>query len=123
MGGKAARVNVYKADGTQIAQYNNTAFADVGFPNLDQGCRLATMTTFVADLSEYIGQELYIELCDVAADGWAVAFFDDVVTYYETAPVVSEMYDTVEFYRNGDGNTLPIEYDIPWMEAINTYVA
>ncbi len=125
MGGSAARVTVYKEDGTKIAQYNNTAFADVAFPNLDEGCRLATMTTFVADLHQYLGENLYLELSDTGAGAWAVAFFDDIVTYYETAPVVSEHADTVQFYKKV-GNVqeeTPTNYDIPWVEAENTYEA
>ena len=125
MGGNAACVKVYKADGTQVAEYANTAFADVSFPNINEGCRLATMTTFAADLSDYLGEELYIELCDKeSASGWAVAFFDDIVTYYETAPDISALSDEVEFYyKPADGvqETEPTKYDIPWVEAINIY--
>ena len=120
MGGNAAAVKVYKADGTQIAYYKNTAFADVSFPNINEGCRLATMTTFVADLSDYLGEELYVELCDETAAGWAVAFFDDIVTYYETAPDYANQYDTVQFYKGGyaDGKEA-INYDIKWVLAVN----
>ncbi len=116
MGGKSAVVKVYKQDGTQIAQYGNTEFQDVNFPNIDQGCRLATMTTFVADLSGYIGQKLYIELCDdkTVEGGWNVAFFDDIVTYYETAPVIGERYDVVDVCSGGT-------YNLPWVAALNVY--
>ncbi|MBO5711661.1 MAG: hypothetical protein J6R47_02380, partial [Acholeplasmatales bacterium] len=87
MGGKAAQVKVYKADGTLIAAYNNTVFADINFPYLSGGSRLATMTRFFADLSAYVGQDIYVELIDKAeAAGWAVAFFDDVNCYYAEAP-------------------------------------
>lgn len=120
MGGNAAAVKVYKADGTQIAYYKNTAFADIGYPNLDAGCRLATMTTFVADLSGYLGEELYIELRDEGGAPWGEAFFDDIVTYYETAPDYANQYDTVQFYEGGyaDGKEA-INYDIKWVLAVN----
>lgn len=116
MGGNAAAVKVYKEDGTQIAYYKNTAFADIGFPNLDEGCRMATMTTFAADLSGYLGEKLYIELCDETAEGWAVAFFDEIVTYYAATPDVKEKYDTVQFYKGGYAEGAEaIEYRIPWV--------
>ena len=123
MAGNAAAVKVYKADGTQIAYYKNTAFADVSFPNINEGCRLATMTTFAADLSDYLGEELYIELCDETAAGWAVAFFDDIVTYYETAPNIAALSDKVSFYYKPAGEEeqedTPTEYNIPWVQAVN----
>lgn len=133
MGGANAQVKVFKANGTQIAEYNNTEYADVNFPYVELGSRNATMTTFVADLSAYIGEELYIELHDKGAGGWGVAFFDDIVTYYETAPVVSEMYDTVmarqRVQTGTDENGNPIyaqaaeatEYRLAWKTAINAY--
>ena len=133
MGGANAQVKVFKADGTQIAEYNNTEYADVNFPYVELGSRNGTMTTFVADLSAYLGEELYIELHDKGEGAWGVAFFDDIVTYYETAPVVSEMYDTVmarqRVETGTDENGDPIyaqaaeatEYRLAWKTAINAY--
>ena len=122
MGGNAAVVKVFKEDGTRIGEFVNTAFADVAFPNIDEGCRLATMTTFAANLSDYSGERLYIELHDVSASGWAVAFFDDIITYYETAPDVASLSDTVQFYKKVDGvqQEEPTSYNIPWVIAANT---
>lgn len=120
MGGAAAVVKVFKADGTQIAQFSNTAFADKEFPHVEKGCRLATMTTFVADLHEYLGEQLYIELHDTKKEGWGIATFDEIVTYYEQAPVVSERSDTVTIYcENPEGS----EASIAWEAAINEYTA
>ena len=124
MGGKTAELKVYKADGTLIAAYANTAFADINFPKVDDGCRLATMTTFVADLSEYKGQELYVEICDRpfkdGETGWGVAFFDEIITYYKTAPVVEEMFDTVELNSQTALGGVAKSYDISWEVAVNT---
>lgn len=87
MGGNAAVVHVFKADGTEIGLYRQTRFADQNFPSLAAGGSWADMGTYVIDLSEYIGEELYIVLEDEVIDGgWAHAFFDEVVTFYETAP-------------------------------------
>ncbi len=129
MGGRTAQVKVYKVGVTDpIAVFDNTAFADVEFPHVDKGCRLATMMTFVADLTAYaaIGDTLYIELCDKPSEtdssgnplNWGVAFFDDVITYYETAPAVEEKSDTVTLNAVTSGNGVT-EYNIPWVTAVN----
>ena len=115
MGGNAAKVRVFLADGTMIANYDNTAFADVSFPVLANGCRLATMTRFFADLSAYLGQEVYVELVDDAsAAGWAVAFFDDINCYYEEAP------ETVGADIVKESNATGEDVEIAWIVATNT---
>ena len=133
MGGANAVVKVFTADGTQIAEYRNTEYADINFPYVEYGSRNGTMTTFVADLSAYLGEELYLELHDSGAGGWGVAFFDDIVTYYETAPVVSECFDTVmiraRVQTGTDENGNPIyaqaaektKYQLAWKTAVNVY--
>lgn len=111
MGGHAAAVHVYKTDGTEIGCYKQNRFADHDFPYLKNGGSWADMGTYVIDLSEYLGNDLYIELCDEAVDGWAHAFFDEVVTYYATAPNYQSLADTVI-----DGNNSGA-VDIPWQLA------
>ena len=118
MGGAAAAVRVYKADGTEIGYYRQTRFSDNNFPHLSQGGSWADMGTYVMDLSAYLGEELYIVLEDEVIDGgWAHAFFDEVVTYYETAPDYANMADTV-LDGHTEGET-PVEVQIPWQLAAN----
>ena len=114
MGGNAAAARVYLADGTEIGYYKQNRFNDANFPSLTDGGSWADMGTYVMDLSEHIGEEMYIVLCDEVIDGgWAHAFFDEVVTYYETAPDYATTVDTVP-----DGATAsPV--DIPWQLAEN----
>ena len=114
MGGNAAGVKVFLADGTQIGHYRQTRFADHDFPSLKAGGSWADMGTYVMDLSAYVGQEMYIQLCDEVIDGgWAHAFFDEVVTVYETAPDVDSLSDEV-----GDGGSgQPVQ--IRWQLAKN----
>ena len=114
MGGNAAVVHVFKADGTEIGLYRQTRFADQNFPSLAAGGSWADMGTYVIDLSAFIGEELYIVLEDeVIEGGWAHAFFDEVVTFYEEAPDYENTVDTVK-----DGNTTDT-VDIPWQLAVN----
>ena len=114
MGGAAAAVRVFKADGTEIGYYKQTRFSDQNFPSLGQGGSWADMGTYVIDLSDYLGEELYLQLCDETIEGgWAHAFFDEVVTFYETAPDYENQADTVK-----DGGTTDT-VDIPWQLAQN----
>ncbi len=118
MGANAAAVRVFLADGTEIGYYKQTRFSDVNFPSLANGGSWADMGTYVMDLSAYIGQEMYIVLCDEVIDaGWAQAFFDEVVTYYETAPDYANLFDTVTDGAAAD--TTPAEVQIPWQLAQN----
>lgn len=113
MGGHAAAVHVYLADGTEIGYYKQNRFNDANFPSVGAGGSWADMGTYVMDLSAYLGQELYIVLADEQADGWAHAFFDEVVTNYETAPDYANLSDTV--IDGGPG----AEIQIPWQLAEN----
>lgn len=113
MGGHAAAVHVYLTDGTEIGYYQQNRFNDANFPSVGAGGSWADMGTYVMDLSAYLGQEMYIVLADEQADGWAHAFFDEVVTYYETVPDYENNADEVP-----DGATAePV--NIPWQLAEN----
>ena len=115
MGAAAASVKVCLADGTEIGYYKQNRFNDANFPNVGPGMgSWADMGTYVMDLSAYIGQEMYIVLCDeVIEGGWAHAFFDEVVTYYETAPDYANLSDKVNQSVTGE------EVFIPWQLAVN----
>ncbi|HIQ77275.1 MAG TPA: hypothetical protein IAB79_07515 [Candidatus Faecousia excrementipullorum] len=118
MGGNAAALRVFLADGTEVGYYKQTRFADQNFPSLAGGGSWADMGTYVVDLSAYLGQEMYLVLCDEVIDGgWAQAFFDEVVTYYETIPDYENLYDTVVDGATGDA--VPGEVQIPWQLAQN----
>lgn len=114
MGGKTAAVRVYRADGAQIAYVRQTRFNDVNFPYLSKGGSWADMGTYVLDLSAHLGEDLYIVLQDEEAEGgWTAAFFDEVVTRYDTPPNVAKMADKV-----ADGGTRA-SITIPWRMAEN----
>ncbi|CAI6050503.1 hypothetical protein PAECIP112173_01369 [Paenibacillus sp. JJ-100] len=80
-------VNIVEADtGQVIARYGNSAFADMGFPDPDQGMRLANMEQYKADLSEHLGKNLYVEIVDQATADWGVVFADAFFMYHEAEP-------------------------------------
>lgn len=114
MGGHAAAVHVYLADGTEIGYYKQNRFNDANFPSVGAGGSWADMGTYVMDLTAYIGQEMYIVLADEQAEGWAHAFFDEVVTYYKDVPDYNNNADEVP-----DGATAePV--NIPWQLVENS---
>ncbi len=120
MGGRSAVFEVYKKDGTRIAVYENTAFSDEHFPHIDEGCMLATMQTYVADLSEYIGEELYIRILDGKEGGdFGIAMFDDIVTYYETAPDVENGKDIIKLNSATSSTGEAYDYELKWQTAVN----
>lgn len=121
MGGNAAAVKVYLEDGTLVGFYKQNRFSDTNFPNLDQGGSWADMGKYFFDLSDYVGQKLYIELLDIEVEGWAVAFFDDVITYYEELPDIDNGFDTVTLYSLDDDGEFTVErsHNIPWQLASN----
>lgn len=116
MGGNAAVTKVFLSDGTQIGYYRNFRFRDTAFPYIAQGGAWCDMATYVIDLSDYLGKELYVELHDeVITDGWANAFFDDVVTYYEEAPDASQHVDRVpDGHQPGQAAKIA---QIPWISV------
>ena len=118
MGGRTAAVKVFKADGTQIGLFRNRHFKDSGFPSVKKGIggSWADMATFIIDLHEYIGEELYLELWDEESPGsWAVAFFDEVVTYYDEIPDYKTNFDLV---KDGNSNEM---VEIQWQRTLNGY--
>lgn len=114
MGGNAASLNVYNAKtGKKIANYINKGFVD--------NCvdvtisRNVTMITYVADLSGYVGETLYITLEDNKESDWGIACYDNIVTYNSEAITITNQKDHIV-----QGGT---EYDVAWMEAVNTVTA
>jgi hypothetical protein len=80
-------ISVYDAEtGAEIARYGNTEFADVNFPNIDQGMRLANLVQYKANLSEHIGKKLYIQIVDDATQDWGLMTFDSFFTKHDTVP-------------------------------------
>lgn len=63
-------------DGTTIGSYRQSRFNDSEFPYVGKGS-WADMGRYFVDLSDYIGEPLYIELSDSKINGpWASAIRD-----------------------------------------------
>ena len=89
-GGKDATkcyISVYNADTqAEVARFGNTLFADKNFPHVDQGMNLANMVQYKADLSKYLGKNLYLEIVDDATADWGLMTFDSFNVYNQSAP-------------------------------------
>ncbi|UJF36452.1 GH32 C-terminal domain-containing protein [Paenibacillus hexagrammi] len=81
-------IDVYDSNTNELlARYGNTEFNDANFPNVDQGLRLANMVQYKANLSAFLGENLYIELVDNATSDWGLMFADDFKTYLTSVPL------------------------------------
>lgn len=81
-------INIHDADtGELLARYGNTEFADVNFPHVDQGLRLANLVQYKANLSAFIGTNLYVEIVDNATSDWGLIFVDAIHTYLASVPI------------------------------------
>lgn len=83
-------ISIVDADSkTEVARYGNSEFADVNFPNVDQGMRLANLVQYHADLSEHLGKKLYFEIVDQASSDWGFMTFDSFNTKLDAVPAES----------------------------------
>ena len=78
--------------------YGNTKFADTTKRYFYTGTPIdlskdnvfkANMVEYKADLSEYLGKDVYIRIVDNAENDWGLFFVDSFITYYATAEEVS----------------------------------
>lgn len=80
-------VSVIEEDtGKLVARYGNSEFSESGFPDPDQGLRLANMEQYRADLSKWMGKRLVLEITDNAVSDWGLIFADAFHTYHENVP-------------------------------------
>ena len=81
--GNYVYVDVVDAETKQIlARYYNGLWAD-RTDGVKSGC---TLVPYVADLSAFEGEEVFLRFSDNADSGYGLFFVDSIVTYYESAP-------------------------------------
>lgn len=86
------------ATGEVLSVYGNTKFAESTKPYYyngkpidlaKEGVYKANMVEYKADLSKYIGREVYIRIVDDASSDWGLFFVDSFITYYESSEEIS----------------------------------
>lgn len=108
------------ATGEIVAKYGNTEFADINFPSVENGMRLANMVQYKADLRDYLGENLYIEIVDNADSDWGLIFADEFNTYYETEPSGQVLAKNIHYTYNEDQylhNIYNYNFEIPALDG------
>lgn len=75
------------AEGTNIL---NPSFVDNGVANImDSGTRCNTMTRTYIDASAHLGKKVRVRISDDrTGGGWGLAYFDEIVTKYDSLPTL-----------------------------------
>jgi hypothetical protein len=89
LGGRGGYVSIYSEAGVELARFANSEFANINFPNVDQGMRLANMVQYKVDLTQFaaLGDNLYIQITDDQTADFGLMTLDSFLTYHETEPV------------------------------------
>ncbi len=71
--------------GIEYARFGNTLFNS---DTTDDYARFneSNLVPYIADLSTYLGETVYIEIVDRSRQNWGLLTFDDFITHYETSP-------------------------------------
>ena len=69
--------------GEELARYANRLFNDKGTGIINHGSNLANMVWYKADLSEFMGRSVKIQIVDNATNNWGLITADSFVTYYK----------------------------------------
>ncbi len=115
--GHSSAVEVKRvSDGVTLARFENNAYNVGTFPYVADGLgdsRQGTLAHIVADLSGYVGEELYLVFMDQTqtTTDWGLLFFDDIKTNYEDVPDVNALSDSVTNPTLGSGNNYNADYD------------
>lgn len=93
------RVEIVDAQtGEVLSVYGNTKFAESTKPYYynghpidlaKEGVYKANMVEYKADLSAYMGREVYIRIVDEATNDWGLFFVDSFITYYQSEEEIS----------------------------------
>jgi hypothetical protein len=80
-------VSVRNAETDQeIARFGNPSFASVSYLDEPDIYHESDLVLYRADLSEHLGETLYIEIVDAGGRSWDYVTCDDFETYRETVP-------------------------------------
>ena len=90
-----ASLHVLNGDSTSenflqdLAYIDLKTFSDVGVIHEDinlQDKYILTMVRHVVNLEAFLGKKIILAIADISNGGWGAANFDEIVTYYPTAP-------------------------------------
>lgn len=76
----------------ELARYSNRYFHDIDTGLINRGSNLLNMVQYVADLSAFHGQEVYLKVVDNASSNWGLIAVDSFITYYEDEASLPSSY-------------------------------
>lgn len=92
-------MHVTETGDEEIARFSNFKYYNFQFPYVANGMRLLNMIQYWCNLSDYLGETLYMEVVDnnASSDDLGCITLDSVKTYWEEKPVWydSESYEAV----------------------------
>lgn len=109
IGGHYAKLSLLNSNYQVVATTgNNPSFVDADMTNIvSSGARMCTMTRTYLDCSAYLNQRVHIAIEDSqTGGGWNLAYFDEIVTRYDTLPsfkldVVHQTHPESDVVNNG----------------------
>lgn len=76
--------------GEELVRFANRLFNDKGIGIINHGSNLANMVIYKADLSEFMGRSVKIQVVDNSENNWGLITVDSFVTYYKDVAGVPE---------------------------------
>lgn len=90
-------ISIINEADVEVRRYANRYFHDIGIELVNRGSNMMNMVQYVADLSEFKGQNLKIRVCDYSSNNWGLITVDSFVTYYEDENAIpADAYDAID---------------------------
>lgn len=81
----------------ELARFANRYFHDDILSLVNRGVNLANMVQYKANLSQFIGRQVKLQIVDNAANDWGLITADSFITYYaDESAVPSTAYDALD---------------------------
>lgn len=98
--------------GEELARYANRMFNDKGTGIINNGSNLANMVWYKADLSEFMGRSVKIQIVDNAVNNWGLITADSFVTYYkEAVSIPVRAYEAIDIKPGPESDVVLGEND------------
>ena len=86
----------------ELMRFSNRYYHDIGIGLINNGSNLMNMVQYVADISNYLGQQVYLKVVDNASSDWGLLTVDSFITYYENEnSLPSSYYDAADVLHHG----------------------
>ncbi len=92
----------------ELARFSNPKFNTTNFTIDPENYYEANLVLYKADLKQYLGQSLYLEICDFGGRDWDLLTFDSFITYHPSEPLGELAVDIKpEFSQSYITNQIP----------------